>query len=215
VPEGLPEPRNVGRRRLARTKFRTCLQQDRACRLGPKAAIFIDGANLHATAKALGIEIDYKKLLAEFARDKQMLRAYYATMAEDEFGGIRPLVDWLSYNGYLAETKPVKGFVKRTRIPKSQGRHGHRTYRRGDGSRQRRGVRVTAASTITTRPPMIAEELRRQADAFVDLADCEQGSSRGLVQPSSGNILHFLHLRRTLFKEMDRPRPSPRSCSRR
>src|ERR687892_1614928 len=36
---------------------------------------------------------------------------------------------------------------------------------------QRRGVRVTVVSTISSQPPMIADELRRQADVFTDLAE--------------------------------------------
>jgi hypothetical protein len=34
---------------------------------------------------------------------------------------------------------------------------------------QKRGVRVTVISTVTTQPPMVADELRRQADIFVDI----------------------------------------------
>ena len=36
---------------------------------------------------------------------------------------------------------------------------------------QRRGVRVTVVSTIRTRPPIVADELRRQADSFLELDD--------------------------------------------
>ncbi len=34
---------------------------------------------------------------------------------------------------------------------------------------QRKGVRVAVVSTISTQPPMVADELRRQADEFIDL----------------------------------------------
>ena len=36
---------------------------------------------------------------------------------------------------------------------------------------QRHGVRVTVISTIASQPPMIADELRRQADTFTDLSE--------------------------------------------
>src|SRR6201984_3242455 len=78
-----------------------------------KIALFIDGANLYATAKSLGFDIDYKRLLAEFQSKGYLLRAYYYTaLAEDqEYSSIRPLIDWLDYNGYTVVTKPTKEFV--------------------------------------------------------------------------------------------------------
>ena len=38
---------------------------------------------------------------------------------------------------------------------------------------QRRGVRVTVVSTVSTQPPMVADELRRQADVFLDIVDLQ------------------------------------------
>ena len=78
-----------------------------------RIVLFIDGPNLHATAKALGFDIDYKKLLAHFSSRGRLIRAiYYTTVLEqDEFVSIRPLVDWLEYNGYTLVTKPAKEFV--------------------------------------------------------------------------------------------------------
>ena len=43
-----------------------------------KIALFIDGANLYATAKSLGFDIDYKRLLQEFRT--RALGAFYVTM---------------------------------------------------------------------------------------------------------------------------------------
>ena len=76
-------------------------------------ALFIDGANLHATARALGFDIDYKRLLKEFERRGSLLRAfYYTAISEDqEYSSLRLLTDWLSYNGYTVVTKPVKEFT--------------------------------------------------------------------------------------------------------
>ena len=71
-----------------------------------KLALYIDGANLHATAKALGFDIDYKRLLREFRSWGTLVRAYYyTTIVEDqESSSIRPLIDWLNYNGYTVVT---------------------------------------------------------------------------------------------------------------
>src|SRR4029078_5135323 len=78
-----------------------------------RIALFIDGANLYATAKALGFDIDYKRLLKEFQGRGNLLRAfYYTALIEDqEYSSIRPLIDWLDYNGYRVVTKPTKEFV--------------------------------------------------------------------------------------------------------
>ncbi len=75
--------------------------------------LFIDGANLYATAKALGFDIDYKRLLALFRQKGHLVRAlYYTALIEDqEYSSIRPLIDWLDYNGYTMVTKPTKEFT--------------------------------------------------------------------------------------------------------
>lgn len=159
-----------------------------------KIALFIDGANLYATAKSLGFDIDYKRLLQEFQSKGYLLRAYYYTaLADDqEYSSIRPLIDWLDYNGYTVVTKPTKEFVDATGRRKIKGNmdielavHAmemseaidHFVLFSGDGdfrslveALQRKGKKVSVISTLTTQPPMIADELRRQADHFVDLA---------------------------------------------
>ena len=160
-----------------------------------KIALFIDGANLHATAKALGFDLDYRRLLSEFRGGGNLLRAfYYTTVLEDqEYSSIRPLIDWLDYNGYTVVTKPAKEFVDATtgrrRMKGSMdveltvnamelARHvNHIVLFSGDGdfrplveAVQRRGGRVTVVSTLASQPPMVADELRRQADVFIDLA---------------------------------------------
>src|SRR4051812_34772117 len=167
-----------------------------------KIALFIDGANLYATAKSLGFDIDYKRLLVEFQSKGYLLRAYYYTaLAEDqEYSSIRPLIDWLDYNGYTVVTKPAKEFVDASgrRKVKSRmdvelavdamelaGRLDQIVLFSGDGgfrplveALQRRGVRVTVISTISCHPPMLADELRRQADAFTDLVELRPRLSR-------------------------------------
>ena len=158
-----------------------------------RIALFIDGANLYATAKSLGFDIDYKRLLREFQGKGRLIRAfYYTALIEDqEYSSIRPLIDWLDYNGYAVVTKPAKEFVDSLGRRKVKGnmdielavdamkmaKHvDHMVLFSGDGdfrpvveTVQRKGVRVSVVSTITTTPPMIAEELRRQADEFIDL----------------------------------------------
>lgn len=161
-----------------------------------KIALFIDGANLYATSKALGFDIDYRLLLSEFQSRGKLLRAfYYTTVIEDqEYSSIRPLIDWLDYNGYTVVTKLTKEFVDATtgrrKVKGSMdvdlavsamelAEHVHQIVLfSGDGNfrslveaLQRRGVRVTVVSTLPTQPPMVADELRRQTDVFIDLAE--------------------------------------------
>ncbi|MCK1585527.1 NYN domain-containing protein [Bradyrhizobium sp. 168] len=167
-----------------------------------KIALFIDGANLYATAKALGFDIDYKRLLGEFQGRGTLLRAFYytAVIEDQEFSSIRPLIDWLDYNGYTVVTKATKEFVDAYGRRKVKGKMdielavdameltGHVdqiVLFSGDGdfrslveALQRRGVRVTVVSTIASQPPMIADELRRQADVFTDLAELQSRVAR-------------------------------------
>src|ERR1700682_5358795 len=159
-----------------------------------KIALFIDGANLYATAKTLGFDIDDKCLLKEFQSRGTLLRAYYYTaiIEDQEYSSIRPLIDWLDYNGYTVVTKTTKEFIDVTGRRKVKGNmdvelavHAmelaehidHLVLFSGDGdfrplaeAVQRRGVRVTVVSTIASHPPMVADELRRQADDFIDIA---------------------------------------------
>jgi uncharacterized LabA/DUF88 family protein len=167
-----------------------------------KIALFIDGANLYATAKALGFDIDYRRLLKEFQSKGYLLRAYYYTaLAEDqEYSSIRPLIDWLDYNGYTVVTKPTKEFVDATGRRKIKGNMDielavhmmqmadhvdHFVLFSGDGdfrslveAVQRKGRKVSVISTMASQPPMIADELRRQADHFVDLVSLQSKIGR-------------------------------------
>jgi uncharacterized LabA/DUF88 family protein len=160
-----------------------------------KLALFIDGTNLYSAAKALGFDIDYRKLLEEFRKRGILVRAYYYTaLVEDqEYSPIRPLVDWLDYNGYRLVTKAAREFTdsqgrKRWRgnmeveiavdMMEMAAHTDHQVLFSGDGdfrrlveAVQKRGVRVTVVSTVKSPAPMASDELRRQADAFIDLAD--------------------------------------------
>lgn len=163
-----------------------------------RLALFIDGSNLHAAARALAFEIDYKLLRQEFARRGKLVRAFYYTvlLEAEEYSSIRPLVDWLDYNGFSMVTKPAKEFVDSQGRRKIKGnmdvelavdamelapRLDHIVLFSGDGdfrplveSLQRQGVRVSVVSTIRSQPPMIADELRRQADNFIELDELRE-----------------------------------------
>jgi uncharacterized LabA/DUF88 family protein len=179
-----------------------------------RLGIFIDGANLYATAKALGFDIDYKRVLALFRTKGQLVRAlYYTALNEDqEYSSIRPLVDWLDYNGFTMVTKPTKEFTDALGRRKIKGNMDieltvdamrlvehldHVVLFTGDGdfralvaALQMRGRRVSVVSTLQSQPPMVADELRRQADQFIDLADLEKligrdPATRPVREPSS------------------------------
>jgi uncharacterized LabA/DUF88 family protein len=167
-----------------------------------RIALFIDGANLYAAARALGFDIDYKRLLELFGSKGRLIRSFYYTalLDDQEYSPIRPLVDWLDYNGYTMVTKPTKEFTDATGRRKIKGNmdielaidvmemaqyldhivlfSGDGDFRRLVEAVQRKGVRVTVVSTIRSAPPMVADELRRQADNFVELQDLAQSIMR-------------------------------------
>ena len=167
-----------------------------------KIALFIDGANLYATSKTLGFDIDYKRMLTHFEQRGYLLRAYYYTaLVEDqEYSSIRPLIDWLDYNGYRVVTKPTKEFTDSSGRRKVKGNMDmelaidamelsdtvdHFVLFSGDGdfrslvaALQRRGRKVSVISTVSTNPPMIADDLRRQADHFIELTSLRDAIGR-------------------------------------
>ena len=173
-----------------------------------RIAAFIDGANLYSTARALGFEIDYRRLLRELHDRGTLLRAFYytAVVEDNDYTALRPLIDWLDYNGYTVVTKVAKEYFDaggRRRVKNNMdidlavdvmeisGYVDHVVLFSGDGNfrplveaAQRRGVRVTVVSTISSEPPMVADELRRQADVFTDLADLREKIARDPVERS-------------------------------
>ena len=173
-----------------------------------KTAFFIDGANLYKAARNLGFDIDYKSLLAKAQDACQLVRAsYYTAIQEDrdqDYSPLRPLVDWLDYNGYAMVTKTTREFVDPQGRKRFKGStdvelvvdmmlmakrldhvvlfSGNGDFKRAIEAIQAEGVRVTAVSTVKSSPPMASDELRRQADTFVDLADLEK-----IIGRSGGN----------------------------
>src|SRR5271168_1920676 len=189
-----------------------------------KIALLIDGANLYATAKTLGFDIDYKRLLKEFQSRGSLLRAFYYTaiIEDQEFSSIRPLIDWLDYNGYTVVTKATKEFIDASGRRKVKGNmdielavaameiaahvdqivlfSGDGDFRSLVEAVQRRGVRVTVVSTISSQPPMIADELRRQADVFTDLVELQSKlgrdpSERAAPREANQHTTHYVQRR--------------------
>jgi uncharacterized LabA/DUF88 family protein len=167
-----------------------------------RTALFIDGANLYAATRSLGFDIDYRRLLDFFSTKTTLIRAYYysALLETEEYSPLKPLTDWLAYNGYTLVTKPAKEFTDAMGRRRIKGNmdielaidmlelsprldhavlfSGDSDFRRLVEAVQRRGVRVSVISSIKTTPPMIADELRRQADQYIELADIAAGFSR-------------------------------------
>lgn len=160
----------------------------------PKIAVLIDGANVYHTGKKLDFQIDYAKLLKYFRSEGTLVRAFYytAVIETEEFCAIQPLLDFIDYNGYSVVTKASKEFMGDDGVRKIKGNMdveiavdaleicqfvdiiylftGDGDFRCLVEAIQRKGVVVKVVSSIVMRPPMIADELRRQADEFIDLA---------------------------------------------
>ena len=175
-----------------------------------RVALFIDGANLYSAARSLGFDIDYRRLLKVFREKGQLVRAYYYTaLVEDqEYSPIRPLIDWLDYNGYTMVTKPTKEFIDAMGRRKIKGNmdielaidvlemadhldhvilfSGDGDFRRLVEAVQRKGLRVSVVSTVKSSPPMIADELRRQCDNFIELDELREVIGR----PPRGEQAH-------------------------
>jgi len=176
-----------------------------------RLAVFIDGSNLYAAARALGFDIDYKRLLEMFANKGTLVRAFYYTalLDDQEYSPIRPLIDWLDYNGYTMVTKAAKEFTDAAGRRKIKGNmdvelavdvmemaqsvehiiifSGDGDFRRLVEAVQRKGRRVSVVSTTRTQPPMVADELRRQADNFIELEDLKAQIGR---DPSARSHSH-------------------------
>ena len=177
-----------------------------------RIALFIDGANLYSASRNLGFDVDYRNLLEFFRRKAQVVRAYYysAVLETDEYSPLKPLTDWLAYNGYSLVTKPAKEFTDSTGRRRVKGNmdievavdmlelapridhavlfSGDSDFRRLVEAVQRKGVRVSVVSSIRTSPPMVADELRRQADQFLELADISSEFTRRQTEPRMRSV---------------------------
>ena len=160
-----------------------------------RLALFIDGSSVYNAAKSLGFEIDYRKLKQEFVRRGRMMRMFYYNtllLEDEEFTPMRPLMDWLGYNGFTVTGKPMRSYsgsgqnrlkgsiaVELTTDALMMAQHiDHAVIFSGEGdyaylvqALQRQGVRVSIVSTLKTEHAMVSDELRKQADNFIDLHD--------------------------------------------
>ncbi|MDE2335361.1 MAG: NYN domain-containing protein [Rhodospirillales bacterium] len=172
-----------------------------------RTALFIDGANLYSASRNLGFDVDYRNLLTFFRKQTNVLRAYYyaAVLETEEYSPLKPLTDWLAYNGYSLVTKPAREFTDAAGRRRVKGnmdielavdmlelapKIDHAVLFSGDSdfrclveAMQRRGVRVSVVSSIKTSPPMVADELRRQADQFLELAEIAPEFTRRQMEP--------------------------------
>jgi uncharacterized LabA/DUF88 family protein len=172
-----------------------------------RLALFIDGASLYSVSRNLGFDVDYRSLLEFFRTRSNMIRAYYysALLETEEYSPLKPLTDWLAYNGYTLVTKPAKEFTDASGRRRIKGNmdielaidmlelspridhavlfSGDADFRRLVEAVQRRGVRVSVVSSIRTSPPMVADELRRQADQFIEIADIAPEFTRRQTEP--------------------------------
>jgi uncharacterized LabA/DUF88 family protein len=160
-----------------------------------RVAVFIDGSNLYGTSRNLGFDVDYRNLREFFNQRCHLVRIYYysAVLETEDYSPLKPLTDWLAYNGYAVVTKAAKEFtdsVGRRRVKGSMEIEitvdmlelaervdhvvlfsGEADFRRLVDAVQRKGVRVSVISSLKSSSPMVADELRRQADTFVELSN--------------------------------------------
>ncbi len=172
-----------------------------------RVCLFIDGAHLYSASRNLGFDVDYRNMLDYFRRQARVIRAYYysAVLETDEYSPLKPLTDWLAYNGYTLVTKPAREFTDaagRRRVKGNMdvemavdmmelaGKIDHAVLFSGDSDLrrlieavQRRAVRVSVVSSIRTAPPMVGDELRRQADQFLELAEIAPEFTRRQMEP--------------------------------
>lgn len=177
-----------------------------------RLAVLIDGANLYAASRSLGFDVDFKSLRQEFARRGKLVRiGYYNSVIEtEEFTPLRPLLDWLDYNGFKVVTRPTREIVDGTSRRRVKGnlelhiavdamelaeRVDHIVLFAGDGdyrtllaALQRRGVRVSVVSSIRTQPTLISDELRRQADGFIELAELQAVIARPVSRENDMSV---------------------------
>ena len=172
-----------------------------------RTALFIDGANLYSASRNLGFDVDYRNLLEYFRKQTKVIRAYYyaAVLETEEYSPLKPLTDWLAYNGYALVTKAAREFTDSAGRRRVKGNmdielavdmlemaeridhavlfSGDSDFRRLVEAVQRRGVRVSVVSTVRTSPAMVADDLRRQADNFLELSDIAAEFTRRQTEP--------------------------------
>ena len=149
-----------------------------------RIAVFIDGANTHAACRALGFSIDFKRLLMLFRSKGRLVRIYYFTAViednDDDYSSLRPLIDWLDYNGFAMITKPAKQLTDTTGRTKIKGNMDVEIAVTAlqIADHIEHAVLLTGDGDFVSRVAALQGELRRQADQFVDLVQLENDISR-------------------------------------
>lgn len=161
-------------------------------RANERVAVFIDGSNLYSTMKRIDYTPDYTKLFELFSSQSNLIRmSYYTAILQEENTPLQTLVDFLQYNNYNVVTKDARriptqsgeSFVKgnidvdlAVDMMELRGYVDHVFLFSGDGdfekllvAMQRVGVKITVVSTLKVN--VCADNLRRQADYFIDLLD--------------------------------------------
>lgn len=171
-----------------------------------RLAIFIDGQHLFSASRNLGFDVDYRNFLECFRKKGKVIRAYYYAVHVDngEYSPLKPLTDWLAYNGYALSMRTTTEHTDsqgRRRIPHTDlemladmfgiADHvdhmvivtGNGGYCRGVSLIQQRGVRVSVLSSIKTDSPMLSDDLRRTCDQFIELQEIKSEFTRVNREP--------------------------------
>lgn len=167
-----------------------------------RIGLMIDGVNLNGVARALEFEIDFSNLRTLFAKKGRLVFAnYYTTILEGEdYSPVKPLIDWLDYNGFNVTSKVARHFTDAEGRRKIKGSMNvemavdavsmaqhidHLVLFTGDGemraaveAAQKLGVRVSVCSSMKTTPTMASDDLRRQANSFIEFDDLRSEVSR-------------------------------------
>ena len=170
-----------------------------------KIALFIDGANLYATAKSLGFDIDYKRLLREF-HTARLSDAGVLLHRGDRGSGVflDPTFDRLARLQRLHRRhQGDQGIRRPDRPPQGQRQHGHRACGRRHGAR--RAYRSHGAVLRRRRFPLAGRghaAARRAGDGGVDDLD-PAADGRRRIAPAGRR---FPRHRRTAAEDRARPR---------
>lgn len=156
-------------------------------------AVLIDGYNTLSTTKLLKFDIDFRKLLNLFQNKTRLVKIYYFASLRDnpaDHDPMIPVIQWMMYNGYNVISKKMNEFMNIDNI-QSKGNMdveisvtvlemvksvdhivlftGDENFRFLIEAVQRMGTRITVCSSMQCQPQIMSDDLRRQADNFIEL----------------------------------------------
>lgn len=175
-----------------------------------KVVALIDGLSLHRSARSLGFVCDFKKLKEWLGKvcvpGANLVRVHYYTPLEDsdQHSDLRPLVDWLDYNGFSVFEKyfvrrengtiPFVSILPELYTDALMYTHtsishfvlfvGDSDYAPLINALKSRGASVIVVSSLKDSNAPVADVLRRSSDSFVDLLDIANLISRPRQQSS-------------------------------